>query len=54
VVSSKWLYKIKHVADGNIEKHKASLYLMGFVKRKALTMKICLILYTDTLLSEPL
>jgi hypothetical protein len=23
VVSSKWLFKIKHVADGNIEKYKA-------------------------------
>ena len=25
VVTSKWLYKIKHVADGNIEKYKAHL-----------------------------
>jgi hypothetical protein len=23
VVSSKWLYKIKHAADGSIEKYKA-------------------------------
>ena len=26
VVTSKWIYKIKHIADGNIEKHK-----VGFV-----------------------
>ena len=23
VVTSKWIYKIKHAADGSIEKHKA-------------------------------
>ena len=23
VVTSKWIYKIKHVADGNIEKYRA-------------------------------
>jgi hypothetical protein len=25
VVTSKWLYKLKHVADGSIEKYKALL-----------------------------
>ena len=29
VVTSKWLYKIKHVADGSIEKYKARLLRMG-------------------------
>ena len=26
VVTSKWIYKIKHVADGSIEKYKAKIY----------------------------
>jgi hypothetical protein len=30
VVSSKWLYKIKHAADGSIEKHKARFVTRGF------------------------
>jgi hypothetical protein len=30
VVNSKWIYKIKHIADGSIEKHKASFVARGF------------------------
>ena len=30
VVTSKWLYKIKHGADGSIEKYKASFVARGF------------------------
>ena len=29
VVTSKWLYKIKHVADGSIEKYKAQFLAHG-------------------------
>ena len=31
VVTSRWLYKIKHVADGSIEKFKAQFLARGFV-----------------------
>jgi hypothetical protein len=34
VVSSKWLYKIKHVADGSIEKFKAIFLARGFSQRE--------------------
>ena len=30
IVTSKWLYKIKHAADGNIEKYKAHFVVCGF------------------------
>ena len=31
-VTSKWLYKIKHVADGRIEKYKARFEAHGFLQ----------------------
>jgi hypothetical protein len=30
VVTSKWIYKIKHTTDGSIKKHKASFVARGF------------------------
>ena len=30
VVTSRWLYKIKHVADGSIKKFKARFVARGF------------------------
>jgi hypothetical protein len=36
VVSSKWLYKIKHVADGSIEKHKERFVAHGFSQKEGI------------------
>jgi hypothetical protein len=33
VVSSKWIYKIKHVADRSIQKHKARFVARGFSQK---------------------
>ena len=30
VVTSKWIYKIKHTADGSIKKHKERFVARGF------------------------
>ena len=34
VVSSKWLFKIKHVVDGSIEKYKAIFVASGFSQKE--------------------
>ena len=34
VVTSKWIYKIKHAADGSIEKYKARLVARGFSQKE--------------------
>ena len=33
VMTSKWIYKIKHVVDGNIEKYKAIFIAPGFSQK---------------------
>ena len=34
VVTSKWIYKIKHAADGSIEKYKARFVVRGFSQKQ--------------------
>ena len=34
MVSSRWIYKIKHVADESIEKHKARFVARGFSQKE--------------------
>ena len=36
VVSSKWIYKIKHVVDGSIEKYKARFVARGFTQKEGI------------------
>jgi hypothetical protein len=36
VVSSKWLYKIKHASDGSIEKYKARFVACGFSQKEGI------------------
>ena len=37
VVSSKLIYKIKHVADGSIEEYKARFVVRGFFQKEGIT-----------------
>jgi hypothetical protein len=36
VVSSKWIYKTKHTAHGNIEKYKARFVAQGFSRKEGI------------------
>ena len=36
VVSSKWIFKIKHAADGSIEKYKARFMARGFSQKEGI------------------
>ena len=39
VVSSKWIYKIKHASDGSIEKYKARFVARGFSQKEGIDYK---------------
>ena len=39
VVSSKWIYKIKHYVDGSIEKYKAIFVARGFYQKEGINYK---------------
>ena len=36
IVSSKWIFKIKHAADGSIEKYKAIFVARGFSQKEGI------------------
>ena len=36
VVTSKWIYKIKHAVDGSIEKYKARFVVRGFSQKEGI------------------
>ena len=36
LVTLRWLYKIKHAADGSIEKYKAIFIARGFTKKEGI------------------
>ena len=36
VVTSRWLYKIKHVADGSVEKYEARFVARGFTQKEGI------------------
>ena len=36
VVSSKWIYKIKHAADGSVEKFKERFVARGFTQKEGI------------------
>ena len=36
IVTSKWIFKIKHGADGSVEKHKARFVARGFSQKEGI------------------
>ena len=40
IVTSKWLYKIKHVVDGSMEKYKARFVARGFSQKEGIDYNV--------------
>ena len=51
VVTSKWIYKIKHAANGSIEKYKARFVTQGFSQKEGIDYEETFALWRDTLRS---
>lgn len=49
IVSSKWLYKIKHATIGNIENFKAKFAVRGFFQEEGVDYEEAFALVTSTL-----
>ena len=54
VVTSKWIYKIKHEADGSVEKHKSRFVARVFSQEKVSIMRRLLLLLLGTPRLKPL
>jgi hypothetical protein len=52
MVSSRWIFKIKHIVDGSIQKYNASSWREGSPKRREWTMRRHLLQSPIILLSE--
>ena len=51
IMTSKWIYKIKHATDGSIEKYKARFVARDFLRKKGSIMRKHLPLWRDILRS---
>jgi hypothetical protein len=54
VVTSKWIYKIKHATDDCVEKFKARFVARGFSQKEGITMTIYFLMFLGILPFESL
>ena len=52
IVTSKWIYKIKHVADGSIEKYKERFLAWGLSQKEGIDYEETFAPVLDTLPSD--